>query len=420
MNSITKRRTSLPVQMLGGLILGVACGLIFPSSAADFGFISTIFGHAIKMVVIPLIFLSVTVGVFRALQSREQLGKVALSCVGFFLVMTAFAASLGLLLNFLYRPGVGASLAQTGSLPANLASSIDWMKFVTDLIPTNIVAALASGNSLPVLVFGTLLGGALASVPERAEPAIEVFDSLLAGLFKMTEWVIAWSPLAIFASLAVLLSSKGMAAIYPLLKLLGLAYVGMAILAIVLTVIIKVSGQSPAAVLKRVREPLILAFTTRSSEVTFPLHLKKLTDMGVPYGVGSTILPLAYIFNRDGAVLYTALAVGYLADAYHLAWSWPLAITIALLAIVTIDGAANVPSGAIVAITVILTSIGLPADAVLLILGVDAFFDMGRTALNVYAGTTAAVVAMKLSRDEAPPAGAATATAQPMGLRKIE
>ena len=128
------------------------------------------------------------------------------------------------------------------------------------------------------------------------------------------------------------------------------------------------------------------------------MHLKKLVEFGVPHGVASTILPLAYIFNRDGAVLYTALAVGYLADAYHLI---PLlVITILILTIITIDGAANVPSGAIVAITIVLTSIGLPADAVLLLLGVDAFFDMGRTALNVYGSTAAAAVAVRLSGSE--------------------
>ncbi|MCM3071031.1 dicarboxylate/amino acid:cation symporter, partial [Staphylococcus warneri] len=135
--------------------------------------------------------------------------------------------------------------------------------------------------------------------------------------------------------------------------LLGVAYLGMAVLAVVLTIVIRIAGQSPVAVLRKVKEPLILGFTTRSSEITYPLHLKKLVELGVPYGVASTILPLAYIFNRDGAVLYTALAVGYLADAYHLAWSWPLVITILILTIITIDGAANVPSGAIVAITIV-------------------------------------------------------------------
>ncbi|QUN41017.1 dicarboxylate/amino acid:cation symporter [Burkholderia cenocepacia] len=371
--------------------------MLAPGFAAKLGFLSTMFGHAIKMVVMPLIFLSVTVGVFRAGKLRERLGKVALSSIAFFVLMTGLAASLGLLLNFAFRPGLGASMAQSGSMPAALASSIDWTKFLVDLIPANIVAALAAGNSLPVLVFGVIFGAALAAAPERAEPAIAVFEALLSGLFKMVQWVIAWSPLAIFAAIAQLLAAKGFTGAHSLIELLGVAYLGMAVLAVVLTIVIRIAGQSPVAVLRKVKEPLILGFTTRSSEITYPLHLKKLVELGVPYGVASTILPLAYIFNRDGAVLYTALAVGYLADAYHLAWSWPLVITILILTIITIDGAANVPSGAIVAITIVLTSIGLPADAVLLLLGVDAFFDMGRTALNVYGSTTAAAVAVRLS-----------------------
>ena len=206
---------------------------------------SAMFGHAIKMVVMPLIFLSVTVGVFRAGRLRERLGKVALSSIVFFVLMTGLAASLGLLLNFAFRPGLGASLTHSGSMPAALASSIDWTKFLVDLIPANIVAALAAGNSLPVLVFGVIFGAALAAAPERAEPAIAVFEALLSGLFKMTQWVIAWSPLAIFAAIAQLLSAKGFAGVHSLVELLGVAYLGMAILAVILTLVIRVAGQSP-------------------------------------------------------------------------------------------------------------------------------------------------------------------------------
>ena len=130
------------------------------------------FGHAIKMVVMPLIFLSVTVGVFRAGRLRERLGKVALSSIVFFVLMTGLAASLGLLLNFAFRPGLGASLTHSGSMPAALASSIDWTKFLVDLIPANIVAALAAGNSLPVLVFGVIFGAALAAA--RSVPSLRL------------------------------------------------------------------------------------------------------------------------------------------------------------------------------------------------------------------------------------------------------
>lgn len=387
----------VPVQMLVALVLGVLTGLLAPGVGSKLTFLVTIFGHAIKMVIMPLILLSVTVGVFKMGVERGRLGKTAALSIAFFVAMTVVSSVLGLGLNMLFRPGLGASLAHTAAMPANLASGLDWMQFIIDLIPANIVGALVAGNSLPVLVFGVILGSALSVIEEQARPLIAVFESLLAALFKMTQWIIAFSPLAILAGMATLLASKGIAGVLPLIKLLGIAYLGMAVLTVLLSVIVRLCGQSPVALIRHVSEPLILAFSTRSSEITFPVHLKKLTDIGVPSSVASTILPLAYIFNRDGAVLYTALAVGYMADAYHLAWSLPVMFTIVVLAIITIDGAASVPSGAIVAITVILSAIGLPVEAVVLILGLDAFFDMGRTALNVYGSTVATVVAMRIS-----------------------
>ncbi|WP_414444844.1 dicarboxylate/amino acid:cation symporter [Burkholderia sp. 22PA0106] len=393
-------KSSLPMWMIVALVLGAVAGVAAPRFAADVGFLSVMFGHAIKMVVMPLILLSVTVGSFRAVEQRRHLGRTAAITVVFFIVMTALSSALGLGLNWIFRPGLGAPLTESGALPQHLASSIDWLGFITDMIPQNLVAALASGNAIPVLVFAVLLGTALGAAGEAGRPAITLFSSLLAGLFKMVEWIVALSPLAIFAAVAGLMSSRGVSGLMPLVRLLGIAYLGMAILALLLTAIVIATGQRPLAVIRKVSEPLILAFTTRSSEITYPVHLKKLTEMGVPQSVASTILPLSYIFNRDGAVLYTALAVGYLADAYHIVWSWPLALTILVLTIITIDGAANVPSGAIVAITIVLAAVGLPAEAVLLILGVDAFFDMGRTALNVYASTVAMTVSMRLSRGE--------------------
>jgi DAACS family dicarboxylate/amino acid:cation (Na+ or H+) symporter len=396
---MTQPRKSIPVsiQMIAGLALGASFGVLLPSVAAKLSFLSTLFAHAIKMVVMPLILLSVTVGTFRAGVQRGRLGKTAVFSIAFFIVATVLAAALGLGLNYVFHPGVGASMTETASMPKNLAGGVDWIQFVVDLVPANIVAALASGNSVPVLVFGVLLGSALAAVQDKAAPFVAVLDSALAALFKITEWVIAFSPVAIFAALAGLLASKGLSALTPLVKLLGVAYLGLAILALALTLVLKSTGLPARAVIKHVSEPLILAFTTRSSEITFPLHLKKLMELGVPQSVASTILPLSYIFNRDGAVLYTALAVGYLADVYHLSWSWSLVFTIIVLTTIMIDGAANVPSGAIVAITVILGAIGLPAEAVLLILGIDAFFDMGRTAVNVYASTVATAVALRVS-----------------------
>lgn len=396
---MSKRRNTLPVsiQMLGALAFGILLGVFAPAAASKLSFVPTIFAHAVKMVVMPIILLSVTLGVYRAASHQTKLGKAALLSMAFFAVATVFAAVLGLGLNVLFHPAADAHLVQTAALPKNLAAGIDWTKFVVDLVPANVVAALAADNALPVLVFGALLGAALAASGESAAPMIRVIDSMMAALFKMVEWVVAISPMAILSAIATLLASKGLGALLPLVKLLGVAYLGLAVLAAVLTGIIKAAGYSPRHIIRHVSQPLILAFTTRSSEITFPIHLRKLTEIGVPQPIVATILPLSYVFNRAGAVLYTALVVGYLMDVYHVGWSWQLALTIVALAVLMIDGAASVPSGAVVAITVILSAVGLPIEAITLILGVDAFFDMGRTALNVYSSTTAAVVAMKFS-----------------------
>lgn len=398
MTSPTKPFTA-PLRMLAAIALGVAAGILVPALGAKLGIISTLFAHAIKMVVMPLILLSVTLGTFRASSQPTKFARTTLLSIGFFLVATLLAAVLGLGVNMLFRPGLGANLGPTAAMPKNLAASIDWAQFIVDLVPANIVGALTAGNALPVLVFGVLLGSALSAIGNQASPIIGVLESMMAALFKMTEWVVACSPLAIFSALATLLASKGVSALLPLIKLLGIAYLGLAVLAALLTLVIQAMGFSPVRVIKGVSEPLILALTTRSSEITFPVHLKKLTEMGVPQPIAATILPLSYIFNRDGAVLYTALVVGYLVDVYHMAWNWPLALTIVALTTIMIDGAANVPSGAVVAITVILSAVGVPIEGVALILGIDAFFDMGRTALNVYASTTATTVAMKLSKE---------------------
>jgi DAACS family dicarboxylate/amino acid:cation (Na+ or H+) symporter len=383
--------------MLGALALGIISGLWMPEAVSKLAFIPTIFAHAVKMVVMPIILLSVTLGAHRTASQHAKLGRTALLSICFFIAATVFAAGLGLCLDALFRPGLDAHLVQTAAMPKSLAAGVNWTQFIVDLIPANVVASLAADNALPVLVFGALLGSALAATGEAAAPMVRVIESLNAALFKMVEWVVALSPLAIFSAIATLLASKGLHALLPLVKLLGVAYLGLALLALVLTGIIRAAGYSPRDVIKHVSQPLILAFTTRSSEITFPIHLQKLTEMGVPQPIVATILPLSYVFNRDGAVLYTALVVGYLMDVYHVAWSWHLALTIIVLSVLMIDGAASVPSGAVVAITVILSAVGLPIEAITLILGVDAFFDMGRTALNVYSSTSAAAVATKFT-----------------------
>lgn len=268
------------------------------------------------------------------------------------------------------------------------------------MIPSNIVVAMSGGNLLPVLVFAALLGVALAVTGDRAKPLIDVLDALMGAVFKITDWIIALSPVAIFAIISWLLATKGVGTLIALAKLVGVMYLGLGILLLVFALLLLMIGERPVKAFREVSEPFLLAFATRSSEATLPLHIEKLIAHGVPKSIASLVLPLGYAFNRDGSILYFGLAVGFLADAYHVALSWPNLLSIIIVTTLASKGSANVPSGGLVAVAMVLSTIGVPIEALAVIAGVDAFLDMGRTALNVISNTVAVKLVMKWAKPE--------------------
>lgn len=387
----------LPLYMVIGLMLGALCGTLLPNTATHLLPVGTAFLQAIKMLIVPLVVCSITLGIYQVSTSvKKNRSLIAISFLYFFFA-TAIAACIGIGTNMLLQPGKGLILAQGVIAPENLAHTLDWTKYFLDLIPSNIFVAISGGNLLPVIFFSSLLALALASIGEQAKPVIDILESLLAAIFKLTAWIILFSPIAIFAIISFLIATQGLSMLLALSRLIGAVYLGLGILLLFFFIVLKALGNSPVAVFRGVWQPIFLAFTTRSSEATLPLHMEKLVAMGVPKHIASAILPLGYAFNRDGATLYTALAVGFLADAYGLVLDWPTLVSIVVLSVIAIDGAANVPSGALVAITVVGTGIGLPVEAVAIVAGVDAFIDMGRTAINVFGNTVAIKGVMKFT-----------------------
>ncbi|KJC59141.1 sodium:dicarboxylate symporter [Bradyrhizobium sp. LTSPM299] len=379
----------LAVQMLIGLVAGLAVGLLWPEFGASLRPFGAGFVEAVKMIVIPVVFSSVALGIYRMGTEMKVLGRVVVICLGYFYLATVISIVIGLLLNGIFHPGAGAPLATTGKLPANLAVSVDWVKFFMDMIPSNIVAAMAEQKILPTLVFAILFGLALASIGKVGEPVVAVLEAVMAAMFKMTKWITALAPLAVFAIMAWLFATQGLATVVALAKLVAVMYLGLAVMVVIFWLILLAIGEKPIAVTKAVMEPMLLAFSTRSSEVTLPLHMEKLQAMGVPNRIVSVVLPLGYAFNRDGAIMYFALAVTFLAEAYDVALSWSTLLTIVMVTTIASKGSANVPSGGLVAIAMVLSAIGLPVEALAIIAGVDAFLDMGRTAINVFGNTVA-------------------------------
>jgi dicarboxylate/amino acid:cation (Na+ or H+) symporter, DAACS family len=391
MASTDGRRVSLalPLQMFGGLVIGLVLALLWPRAAASLQPIGTAFIEAIRMIIIPLIVSSVTLGTYKMGRDIRQLGRVAAISFGWFYFATFCAIVIALVLDGIFHPGVGVGLVPTGKIPPNLAVSIDWVKFLLDLIPSNIVNVMAQGRLLPTLVFSVLFGVALAGIGAQARPVVDLLEAIMAAMFRLTRWIIALSPLAILAIMAYLFATQGLAAVLGLAKLIGLMYVGLAIEIVIFWVMLTAMGDRPLEVFRRILEPLLLAFTTRSSEVTLPVHMKILQEMGIPNKIVSVVLPLGYSFNQDGSILYQALAVTFMAEAYNVALGGPELLTILLTVLIASKGGANIPSGSLVILATVLTAIGLPVEAIALVAGVDAFMDMGRTAVNVLGNTVA-------------------------------
>jgi DAACS family dicarboxylate/amino acid:cation (Na+ or H+) symporter len=214
-------------------------------------------------------------------------------------------------------------------------------------------------------------------------------------MFYVTRWIVALGPLAIFAIMAWLFSTQGIDSIVALAKLIGTMYSALIVLVAVFLLLMLALGERPLAVARQMAAPVALAFATRSAEVALPLHFEKLEEMGVPNKVVSVVLPLGYSFNLDGSALYIALATTFLAEAYNVTLTWSALATILMTTLIASKGVANVPAGGLVALATVLTSVGLPVEAIAIIAGVDAFMDMGRTAVNVFGNTTAVLLVRK-------------------------
>lgn len=390
-----KRPIPLPIQMVLGLVLGIVFGFLAPHFSQALAPVGTAFVQAIKMIVVPLVFTAITLDIYQMGNSAKQLGKVSVISLLYFFIATVVAIIIGLALNGMFHPGVGVNLSHTAELPKNINTKVNWTKFFLDMIPSNVFAAMSGTNLLPVLVFAVLLGLALASTGSRAKPLVDVLDALMGAVFKLTGWIIALSPIAIFAIIAWLFSTQGMHTILALLKLVLVMYLGLGVLLVLFAILMLCIGEQPLKIAKAVSEPVILAFATRSSEATLPLHMEKLVEMGVPKAVASVVLPLGYAFNRDGSIMYFALAVGFLADAYNIPLDPSTLLSIIVVTTLASKGSANVPSGGLVAIAMVLTTIGIPVEALAIIAGVDAFLDMGRTAVNVVSNTVAVKLVMR-------------------------
>jgi len=392
-----------------GIVLGTACFYSFPDKATAaevakyMSLVSAVFLKLIKMIIGPLVLSTLVVGIGH-MGDAATVGRVGAKTMAWFVSASIVSLLLGLLMVDIMQPGVGIAIADQGTNTANLttqAFSID--NFIDHLVPTSLFKSLAEGEILQIVVFSIFAGVAIMAMGERGKPLVELADNVAHMMLNITGYVMKIAPVAVCASVASVITKSGPGVLLNFAKFLGGFYLTLLILWLILLAVgFVVVGPRMADLVRRMREPFLLAFSTASSEASYPKILEQLQKFGVSRRIGSFVLPLGYSFNLDGTMAYTTFASMFIAQAYGVDMPISKQLTMAAVLMLTSKGVAGVPRASLVVILATLKQFGIPETGLLLILGIDQFLDMGRSATNVIGNSLAAAAVAKFEGDLGP------------------
>jgi Na+/H+-dicarboxylate symporter len=411
------------IYVMFGLLLGIVLGTFsyysFPdkATAADIAhymsLISTIFLRLIKMVIGPLVLSTLVVGIGH-MGDAATVGRVGAKTMAWFVSASIVSLLLGLLMVDLLKPGTGIVIAGENAAAANLTTqSFNLDNFIEHLVPTSLFKSLADGEILQIVVFSVFAGIAVMAMGERGKPLLELADGVAHMMLNITGYVMKLAPIAVCTSVASVITKSGPGVLLNFAKFLGGFYLTLVILWLLLFVAGRiVIGPRLSDLLRRMREPFLLSFSTASSEASYPKILEQLQLFGVPRRIASFVLPLGYSFNLDGTMAYTTFATMFIAQAYGIDVPIGTQLLMAATLMITSKGVAGVPRASLVVILATLKQFGIPEAGLLLILGIDQFLDMGRSATNVIGNSIAAAAVAKFEGALGPatdetPAGAA-------------
>jgi Na+/H+-dicarboxylate symporter len=389
--------------MVVGLVLGITLNATIgdPATLSNVtGYISILtdlFLRLIKMIIAPLVFATLVSGIAH-MGDTAALGRVGARSIGWFIFASLLSLALGLIMVNLLQPGVGANLV----LPPHGASAglgqtdFSLKEFVTHLVPKSFFEAMANNEILQIVVFSIFTGVAATAVGERAAPLLRGIEALAQVMLQITDYVMRFAPFAVFAAVTSALAQQGPTVLISFGKFMGSFYLTMLTLwALLLLLCFLIVGGRSRLLVRYIREPILLAFSTASSEAAFPRTLEALDRFGVPPRIASFVLPLGYSFNLDGSTMYCTFATMFIAQAYGIHLTLGHQITMLLILMVTSKGMAGVPRASLVVIASTLAFFNIPEGGLLLILAVDHFLDMGRSATNVVGNAVASVVVAK-------------------------
>ena len=401
MNRLT---TLIGIALLLGVIVGYACNTLAGSPAqakeiaSYFGILTDVFLRLIKMIIAPLVFATLVAGL-AGMGDSKTVGRIGAKALGWFVGASFCSLLLGLVFANLLQPGahLGVPLPDVGSATNLKTGALNLKDFITHVFPKNIFEAMAANEILQILVFSVFFGLALGHLHNQtARSLVCTMEEVVHVMLKVTDYVMRFAPVGVFGAVAGAITTQGLGMLLVFGKLLVSFYVALAALWCVLIAAgYFVLGKDVFRLLKLVRGPMLVGFSTASSESVYPKLMEQLEKFGIRNRVTSFVLPLGYSFNLDGSMIYTTFAALFVAQAYDIPLTLGAQITMLLVLMVSSKGIAGVPRASLVVVAAVLPMFGLPEAGLLLVLGIDHFLDMGRTVTNVLGNAIATAVVAK-------------------------
>ena len=388
------KQISLGNWMLIGMVLGFIVGLILNFYVTnplikDIILVDNVFylgGNGfiklMKMLVVPLVFFSIVVGV-ASISDIRKIGSIGGRTIGIYLITTALAVTIALIIASFIQPGVGLNMG--GLTDANVTSNVTVTDTILNMIPDNPFSSLANGDMLPVIIFGVLVGIILATLKDETNIVNEFFTQGNTVMMEMTRIVMKFAPIGIFCLMAKTFASLGFDGLLPLAKYIICVLIGLAIQAFIVypSLLVFFTRLNPIKFFKKFISVMFFAFSSSTSNATIPLNLETLSELGVSREISAFTIPLGATINMDGTAIMQGCAVMFAAQAYGIDLGTTALLTVIFTAVMASIGTAGVPSVGLITLNMVFGSVGLPVDAIGIIMGIDHILDMFRTAVNV-------------------------------------
>ncbi len=393
---------SLYIQVLIAVVVGASLGHFYPSLAIEMGPFGEGFVKLVRMVIAPIIFVTVVVGIAK-LTNTAEVGRIGLKAIVYFEILTTLAMVIGLAVGNLTQPGAGVNAdvhALNGAAVARYTSAphASLADFLLAIIPNTIVGAFAKGDILPVLLFAVLFGVALAHLGERGKALVRVIDEAGAGLFGIVGMIMKVAPLGAFGAMAFAIGKFGIGTLVNLGYLMLCFYVTCALFVfVVLAIVMRLCGLSLLRLLAYLKEEFFIVLGTSSSEAALPTLMEKLEAMGCPRPMVGLVVPLGYAFNLDGTSIYFTMAIAFIAQALNIPLSWWEYAQIMAVLLLTSKGAAAVTGGGFITLAATLSTMGgkIPVESIVLVLAIDRFMSEARAITNLFGNAVATIVVTK-------------------------